>query len=53
MFIISLISTCTVYTLNIHYNGNDEKPVSKLVQFIFFKIIGRLVLVRKHKLHKI
>ena len=45
MLIISLSSFCAIFTLNIHYNGDDGKPVPNFIQSIFFKFIGRIVYV--------
>jgi nicotinic acetylcholine receptor len=49
MMIISLASTCTVFTLNIFYKGEDCKPVPPIIQLIFFRLIGRIVFVSLFK----
>jgi nicotinic acetylcholine receptor, invertebrate len=49
MMIISLASTCTVFTLNIFYKGEECKPVPPIMQLIFFRLIGRIVFVSLFK----
>ena len=45
MFIISLATAGTVLTLNIHKKGNEGKPVSELVQKIFFGFIAKVLFI--------
>jgi predicted nucleotidyltransferase len=43
--IISMASFCAILALNIHYKGFEEKPVPKILQFIFFKRMGKVLVI--------
>ena len=46
MLIISLATAGTVFTLNIYKRGDDEEPVPRLVQKIFFNIVAKMLFIR-------
>ena len=45
MLIVSVTTVCSVLTQSVYFKGFEGKPVSKFIQFIFFKIISRLIFV--------
>ncbi|RNA12245.1 neuronal acetylcholine receptor subunit alpha-10-like, partial [Brachionus plicatilis] len=45
MFIISLATAGTVLSLNIHKKGNEGKPVSRIIQKLFFGVIAKILLI--------
>lgn len=46
MFIISLATAGTVLTLNIYKRGDDEEPVPKYLQTIFFDGVARILFIK-------
>jgi len=45
MLIISLATACTVLTLNLSKRGDEGDQVPKIVQFIFFDVIARVLFI--------
>uniref|UniRef100_A0A0K0EVU7 Neuronal acetylcholine receptor subunit alpha-10-like n=1 Tax=Strongyloides venezuelensis TaxID=75913 RepID=A0A0K0EVU7_STRVS len=53
IFIVSLATTMTVFTLNIHHNGFQGKEVPSYLQYIAFKILAPIMLLRVNKYHSV
>uniref|UniRef100_A0AAF5DBC0 Neurotransmitter-gated ion-channel ligand-binding domain-containing protein n=2 Tax=Strongyloides stercoralis TaxID=6248 RepID=A0AAF5DBC0_STRER len=53
IFIVSLATTMTVFTLNIHHYGIQGKEVPALIQCIAFKFLAPIMLLKINKYHSI
>ncbi|CEF66727.1 Nicotinic acetylcholine receptor family and Neurotransmitter-gated ion-channel transmembrane domain and Neurotransmitter-gated ion-channel family and Neurotransmitter-gated ion-channel ligand-binding domain and Nicotinic acetylcholine-gated receptor, transmembrane domain-containing protein [Strongyloides ratti] len=53
IFIVSLATTMTVFTLNIHHYGIQGKEVPLIIQCIAFKFLAPIMLLRINKYHSI
>ncbi|KHN75680.1 Ligand-gated ion channel 4 [Toxocara canis] len=53
IFIVSLATAMTVFTLNVHHHGQHGNPVPPFVQKIAFKFLARLLCLRIEQYHSI
>uniref|UniRef100_A0A915EGV3 Uncharacterized protein n=1 Tax=Ditylenchus dipsaci TaxID=166011 RepID=A0A915EGV3_9BILA len=53
IFIVSLTTGMTVFTLNVHHHGQHGKPVPELVQRLAFDYAARLMFIKIEQYHSI
>ncbi|TKR57608.1 hypothetical protein L596_030288 [Steinernema carpocapsae] len=53
IFIVSLATAMTVFTLNVHHNGVHGRPVPELVQKIAFQVVARALCLKVETYHSI
>uniref|UniRef100_A0A914ZUK4 Neurotransmitter-gated ion-channel transmembrane domain-containing protein n=1 Tax=Parascaris univalens TaxID=6257 RepID=A0A914ZUK4_PARUN len=53
IFIVSLATAMTVFTLNVHHHGQHGNPVPPFVRKIAFKFLARLLCLRIEHYHSI
>uniref|UniRef100_A0A1I8A7Z9 Neur_chan_memb domain-containing protein n=1 Tax=Steinernema glaseri TaxID=37863 RepID=A0A1I8A7Z9_9BILA len=53
IFIVSLATAMTVFTLNVHHNGVHGRPVPELVQKIAFQIVAKALCLKIETYHSI
>ncbi|CAJ0943318.1 unnamed protein product, partial [Mesorhabditis belari] len=53
IFLVSLATAMTVFTLNVHHKGVHGHPVPRVVQFIAFRLLARMLFLRLEPYHSI